>query len=133
MKRLDYYIKSRHEIASNYDKEFANIEIVTPYQPKSVYSSYHLYPIRINQNLKFQVQKKIYSNLREKKILVNLHYAPVHLQPYYEKLGFKKNEFPEAEIFHRETITLPMFPILSRNQQNYVIESLISAIRTIQS
>ena len=128
LSRLDDYIKSRHKIASIYDREFNGLAIEKPYQSKTVYSSYHLYPVRIKENLKGQTQKEIYSILRKSNIAVNLHYIPVHRHPYYEALGFKKNDFPESEKFHREVITLPMFSTLLKEQQDIVIKSLISAI-----
>ena len=128
LSRLDDYIKSRHKIANIYDREFNGLAIEKPYQSKTVYSSYHLYPVRIKENLKGQTQKEIYSILRKSNIAVNLHYIPVHRHPYYEALGFKKNDFPESEKFHREAITLPMFSTLLKEQQDIVIKSLISAI-----
>jgi UDP-4-amino-4,6-dideoxy-N-acetyl-beta-L-altrosamine transaminase len=128
LNRLDDYIKSRHEIASIYDKEFNGLAVEIPYQSKTIYSSYHLYPVRIKETLKGRTQKEIYSILRKNNIAVNLHYIPVHRHPYYEALGFKKNDFPESEKFHREVITLPMFSKLLKEQQDIVIKSLISAL-----
>ena len=128
LNRLDDYIKSRHKIANIYDREFNSLAIEKPYQSKTVYSSYHLYPIRIKENLKGQTQKEIYSILRKSNIAVNLHYIPVHRHPYYEALGFKKNDFPESEKFHREVLTLPIFSSLLKELQDIVIKSLISAI-----
>ena len=128
LNRLDDNIKSRHKIAKIYDREFKDLAIEKPYQSKTVYSSYHLYPIRVKENLKGQTQKEIYSILRRRDIAANIHYIPVHRHPYYEDLGFKKNDFPESEKFHREVLTLPMFSSLSKEQQDVVIKSLISAI-----
>ncbi len=126
--RLDDNIKSRHKIAKVYDREFKDLPIEKPYQSKTVYSSYHLYPIRVKQNLKGQTQKEVYSILRTRDIAANIHYIPVHRHPYYEALGFKKNDFPESEKFHQEVITLPMFSSLLKEQQDVVIKSLILAI-----
>ena len=108
MKRLDKYIKFRHEIAKYYDAELANLDLITPWQLSSVYSSYHLYPILINSESNLKTQRQVYNELRANNILVNLHYIPVHRHPYYERLGFKKNDFPVAEKFHREVISVPV-------------------------
>jgi UDP-4-amino-4,6-dideoxy-N-acetyl-beta-L-altrosamine transaminase len=131
IKRLDDYVKIRHKLAKVYDKELRRLLIKTPLQSKGVYSSYHLYPIRIKENTKDTIQQKIYETLRKDGIAVNLHYIPVHRQPYYENLGFKKNDFPESEQFHREAISLPMFPTLSNQQQDIVIQSLVTEIKKI--
>ena len=131
IKRLDDYVKIRHKLAKVYDRELRSLLIKTPLQSTGVYSSYHLYPIRIKENTKGTIQQKIYETLRKDGIAVNLHYIPVHRQPYYENLGFKKNDFPESEQFHREAISLPMFPTLSNQQQDIVIQSLVTEIKKI--
>ena len=133
MKRLDDYVKSRHKIAKIYDKELDKISIKKPFQSTTNYSSFHLYPIRVKENFKGLTQKKIYNILQKNNIAVNLHYIPVHRHPYYEKLGFKKNDFPESEKFHQEVISLPIFPTLSNEQQNIIIENLISALQNIKT
>ena len=132
MKRLDDYIKSRHKIAKIYDKELNELAIEKPFQSVNNYSSYHLYPIRVKENIKGQAQKKVYNFLQKHKIFVNIHYIPVHRHPYYEKLGFNKNDFPESEKFHQEVISLPIFPKLQRKQQKFVIEHLVSALKNIK-
>ena len=126
LKRLDDHVKRRHEIAKIYNDEFNCLPITTPCQSPGNYSSYHLYPILIKKN-----QKQIYDEFRNNNISVNLHYSPVHRHPYYENLGFKKNDFPQAEKFHREAIRLPIYPTLSNEQQDKVIQSLVSAIMKI--
>lgn len=129
MKRLDDYIKSRHRIAKIYDRELNLTSIIKPFQSPRNYSSFHLYPIRVKKNIKGSIQKKIYDILHKNKIAANLHYIPVHRHPYYENLGFKKNDFPQSEKFHQEAISLPIFPKLSNDHQNIVIDSLISAFQ----
>ena len=124
MQRLDEFVSRRHEIAERYDLELRSLPIATPYQVLSAYSSYHLYPIRINEAESGKTQRQVYDALWESGVAANLHYIPVHRQPYYEKLGFSMGDFPEAEQFHREVISLPMFPAISLAEQNSVIESL---------
>ena len=124
MKRLDEYIKRRHEIAEHYNAELKDLPLLTPWQLPNVYSSYHLYPILIRANSDIKNQKQVYDELRENNIAVNLHYMPVHRHPYYENLGFKKNDFPIAEKFHQEVISIPIYVVLQVKQQEYVIETL---------
>jgi UDP-4-amino-4,6-dideoxy-N-acetyl-beta-L-altrosamine transaminase len=124
MKRLDQYIKRRHEIAKHYDNALKNLPLVTPWQSQGNYSSYHLYPILIEENLIQKKQRQVYDQLIKNNIAVNLHYIPVHRQPYYENLGFKKNDFPQAENFHRKALSIPMYAILKDDQQKYVVETL---------
>ena len=124
MKRLDQYVKRRHQIAKYYDTELRNLPFFTPWQLPNVYSSYHLYPILVKVNSDFKTQREVYDELRKSDIDVNLHYIPVHRHPYYEHLGFKKNDFPVAEKFHQEAISIPMFAMLKNEDQKYVIETL---------
>lgn len=124
LKRVDEYVKMRHKIAEFYNSELNNLNIQLPFQSLKTHSSYHLYPIRIKNNLTPKTQKQIYDALWDKDIAANLLYIPVHRQPYYENLGFKLGDFPQAEQFHREVICLPMFPKLTKEQQTKVVKSL---------
>ena len=124
MKRLDEYIERRHNIAEYYDKEIKKLPLITPWQAPGVYSSYHLYPILVNNISKIKTQKQIYDELRKNNIAVNLHYVPVHRHPYYEDIGFKKNDFPIIERLHKEIITIPLYPTLKKEQQEYVVAAL---------
>ena len=96
--------------------------MVTPWQSSNNYSSYHLYTILIEENLAQKTQRQVYDELKKNDIGINLHYIPVHRQPYYENLGFKKNDFPQAENFHRKVLSIPMYASLQDEQQKYVIE-----------
>ena len=124
LKRLDQYVKRRHEIANFYDTKLKNLPLTTPWQAPNVYSSYHLYPILIKINSDLKSQRQAYNELRANNIAVNLHYIPVHRHPYYENLGFKENDFPIAEKFHREVLSIPMYAILKDEHQEHVIEIL---------
>ena len=124
LNRLDGYVKIRHKIAEFYNSELDGLDIQLPFQSKWSYSSYHLYPIRSKNNSKSITQKQIYDALWENDIAANILYIPVHRQPYYENLGFKLGDFPEAEQFHREVISLPMFPKLTEEQQTKIVKSL---------
>ncbi|MGX9728041.1 MAG: UDP-4-amino-4,6-dideoxy-N-acetyl-beta-L-altrosamine transaminase [Candidatus Electronema sp. VV] len=126
--RLDEFVKRRHEIAKRYDEKFGEFSIIIPWQSPEVYSSYHLYPIRIRESQYKKTQRQIYDEFWKNGVAVNLHYIPVHRQPYYENMGFKKGDFPESEKFHREVISLPMYPTLENFQQEKVIKILREAL-----
>jgi UDP-4-amino-4,6-dideoxy-N-acetyl-beta-L-altrosamine transaminase len=124
MKRLDKFVKRRHKIAKYYNTKLNELPLTLPWQSRSAYSSYHLYPILIKPSLGAKTQKQVYNELRKNDIAANLHYIPVHRHPYYENLGFKKNDFPNAEKFHKEVISIPMYAILKDIHQKYVVKIL---------
>jgi dTDP-4-amino-4,6-dideoxygalactose transaminase len=128
MQRLDEFVSRRHEIAERYNAELKSLPITTPHQASGTYSSYHLYPIRINRTEGEKTQRQVYDELWQKGVAANLHYIPVHRQPHYEKLGFKAGDFLEAEQFHREVISLPMYPTLQQQQQESVVRILKEAL-----
>ena len=124
MNRLDSFINSRHRIASRYNKLFEEFPLKTPYQIESSYSSYHLYIIRLKLDDICLSHKEIFNKLRENNIGVNLHYIPVHIQPYYKKMGFKYGDFIESENYYSEAISLPIFPDLKVDDQDRVVETI---------
>ena len=122
MSRLDEFVRRRRAIAARYDEALRPLPIVTPWQHPDTRSAFHLYAIRVpGKNGK---RKKVFDGLRKAEVLVNVHYIPVHTQPYYQRLGFKAGDFPEAERHYQETISLPMFPSLSDESLAYVIRWL---------
>lgn len=124
LRKLDGYVNRRHELARNYDNKLQELPLITPYQANYNYSAYHLYVIRLKLNTLSKTRLEVFNELREAGIGVNVHYIPVHLQPYYNRLGFKKGDFPEAEKYYEEAITLPLFPTLTEKQQDYIINQL---------
>ena len=128
MTRLDAFVSRRHELAERFDAALRSLPVTTPYQYTGAYSSYHLYPIRINEAACGKMQRQVYDAMWQQGVAVNLHYIPVHRHPYYEKLGFKADNFPEAEQFHREAISLSMYPALESRQQESVIGALEKAL-----
>jgi len=122
IQRLDEFVRRRHEIAQRYNVDLSHLPITTPYQAPQTYSSYHLYPILVREVQGLKTQRQIYEALWHKGVAANVHYIPVHRQPYYENQGFKANDFPEAERFHREVITIPMYPKLHQEHQSTVIK-----------
>jgi UDP-4-amino-4,6-dideoxy-N-acetyl-beta-L-altrosamine transaminase len=128
MQRLDEFVSRRHEIAERYNSELMSLPITTPHQAPSKYSSYHLYPIRVSEAESENTQRQVYDALWQNGVAANLHYIPVHRQPYYEKLGFKVGDFSESEQFHREVISLPMYSTLTNEQQKAVIAVLAKVL-----
>jgi UDP-4-amino-4,6-dideoxy-N-acetyl-beta-L-altrosamine transaminase len=124
IKRLDEFVNIRHRIANRYNQELARLPIQLPFQHPDTYSSFHLYVIRIKLNESPKTQKEVYDALQLGGVNVNLHYIPVHRQPYYENLGFKAGYCPESELYHKETLSIPMYPTLTEEEQSKVIEIL---------
>lgn len=124
MQRLDKYVAKRHELAKRYNVLLKDLPIILPWQHVDSYSGLHLYVIRLQLDQINKTHLEVFNGMREAGILVNLHYIPVHLQPYYKDMGFKEGQYPEAEKYYKEAISLPMFPTLSYEQQQQVVESL---------
>jgi dTDP-4-amino-4,6-dideoxygalactose transaminase len=127
MQRLDQFVAKRHAIASRYDQLLVDLPVVTPWQHADRYTGLHLYVIRLKLTEIAKTHRQVFEALRAAGIGVNLHYIPVHLQPYYEKLGFNAGYCPEAEQYYAEAISLPMYPDLTEAQQDTVIEELDKA------
>lgn len=124
MHRLDDYVARRHELAKRYDVLLKDLPLVTPWQHPDSYSGLHLYVIRLQSTESGKTHREVFEALREKGIGVNLHYIPVHTQPYYEQMGFRKGDFPEAERYYKEAISLPLYQTLTNLQQDVVVGAL---------
>jgi UDP-4-amino-4,6-dideoxy-N-acetyl-beta-L-altrosamine transaminase len=119
MKRLDDFVKRRHELVREYRKKLAGLPLTLPVQAAEKYSSHHLYSVRLKDIKRSKAD--IFNGLRERGIGVNVHYIPVHLQPYYSTFGFKVGDFPEAENYYREAMTIPLYPAMTEEQQDKVV------------
>ena len=128
MTRLDGFVNKRQRIAKRYDDALAGLPLQTPWQHPDSCSSYHLYPIRLKLGEDERTQRQVYDALYAAGILVNLHYIPVYRQPYYEAMGFKTGYCPNAEQYHKEAISIPMYPTMSDAQQDEVVRCLREAI-----
>jgi UDP-4-amino-4,6-dideoxy-N-acetyl-beta-L-altrosamine transaminase len=124
MKRLDEFLIKRHAIARRYDLMLTNCPLLTPMQHSDSYSSYHLYVIRLKLDGINISQRQVYDALRSAGILVNLHYIPVYRQPYFESFGFSAGYCPEAERYYSEAISIPIYPGLTTEQQDFVVQTL---------
>lgn len=123
MKRADEGLKRRNKIAQAYNKAFAGTSIVRPFVADDVFHAYHLYVIQTENRL------ELYNYLRTKNIFAQVHYIPVHLQPYYKQFGWAKGDFPVAEAYYEKCLSLPMYPTLTDEEQSYVIESILAFIK----
>lgn len=112
-KRLDEFVVKRHSIQQQYDKFLEPMPIITPHQHRDNYSALHLYPIQLELDKISKSHAVIFQELRDNGLSVNLHYIPVHLQPYYQQMGFKEGDFPQAEHYYSRAISLPMYPGLT--------------------
>ena len=124
MSRLDEFVKKRHSIADKYNKHLSDSFLNKPFQHEDSYSAYHLYVIRLKIDKINKTHSQVYENLHNAGIAVNLHYIPVYRHPYYENKGFKEGYCPEAESYFNEALSIPMYPALSNDQQDRVIEVL---------
>lgn len=128
MERLDQYVARRHQLAQRYDELLAGLPLTTPWQHPDSYSGLHLYVIRLQLDKISKTHRQVFDALREQGIGVNLHYIPVHTQPHYQRMGFKAGDFPEAQRYYTEAISLPMFQTMSEEQQDEVIAALRKAL-----
>jgi dTDP-4-amino-4,6-dideoxygalactose transaminase len=128
VQRLDGYVSRRHQLARRYDELLADLPLITPWQHPDSYSGLHLYPIRLKLEKIHKNHFQVFQYLRSRRIGVNLHYIPVHTQPYYQKMGFKHGDFPEAEQYYREAISIPMHPTLTEEDLQTVANALGEAL-----
>ncbi len=128
MSRLHDFVAQRNNLAARYDELLKGLPLITPFQITDSYSGRHLYVIRLELSAISLSHKEIFDLLREKGIGVNLHYIPVHLQPYYRDLGFKEGQFPIAENYYKNAISIPLFHAMSEEQQNEVVKVLANIL-----
>ncbi len=124
LQRLDAFVTARHAIANRYNTELAGLPLQLPWQHPDSYSAYHLYIIRLATDQLTHSHAHIFSELRARGIGVNLHYIPVHTQPYYQQQGFQPDQFPQAMAYYRQAISIPMFASLTETDQQHVITTL---------
>ncbi|NQY86540.1 MAG: UDP-4-amino-4,6-dideoxy-N-acetyl-beta-L-altrosamine transaminase [Colwellia sp.] len=122
--RLAEFVDDRNRLAQRYDNKLRDLAVILPKQIKDCYSARHLYVIRLKLAEIKRTHKQIFDALRAKKIGVNLHYIPIHLQPYYQALGFKAGQFPVAEEYYKQAISIPLFHQMTNEQQDTVIQVL---------
>jgi UDP-4-amino-4,6-dideoxy-N-acetyl-beta-L-altrosamine transaminase len=127
LERLEKYVERRNELARRYDAALASLPLRLPKITAGNRSAFHLYVVRL-AGADAARHRRVFDSLRAAGVGANLHYLPVHLQPYYRDLGFKPGTFPEAEAHGREAITIPLFPTLTDAQQAQVVDALQKAV-----
>ena len=127
LRKLNSFVEKRRAIAETYQKVFANNPYFDiPEEGKNSRSSYHLYPIRLKDEYKDRKQH-IFTKMREKGLRVQVHYIPVYLHPYYQKLGFRKGSCPLAEDFYQREISIPIFQSMTDEDRDYVVRNILAA------
>lgn len=123
LKRLNWSIERRNEIAKKYDAAFVDTSIRTPFRAENITHAFHLYIIQVEK------RKELYDFLRQNKIFSQVLYIPAHTMPYYKQLGWKKGDMPVAEDYYSKCLALPMFPSLRDEEQDWIIEKIIEFIK----
>lgn len=129
LRRLDAFVSRRHVLANRYNEALKDLPLVLPWQHPDAYSAFHLYVVRLKLDKISSTRREIFESMRRLGILVNVHYIPVHTQPYYRELGFSSGDFPESEHYYRETLSLPLYADLSESDQDRVIAAVRELVR----
>ena len=126
LKKIDRFLKRRREIIAKYNKAFKDVkEIILPIEKNYLKTARYIYPIQVKK----QNRKKVFSNLQEQGIGIQIHYMPLHLHPFYKKrFEYKKGDFPIAEEYYERAITIPLFPKMTNREVDYVIKSVKKAV-----
>jgi UDP-4-amino-4,6-dideoxy-N-acetyl-beta-L-altrosamine transaminase len=124
MQRLEEFIARRRFLAQRYNYLLKDLPITLPYQHPATESSWHLYVIRLHLDKIYKTHRQVFEELRQVGIGVNLHYIPVHTQPYYQNLGFKWEDFPKSETYYADAISIPLYYGLSEEDLNRVADNL---------
>ena len=122
MDRLDAFVARRTELAARYDRLLADLPLVRPAQLGDSASAYHLYPIRVAD------RARVFAALRDAGIGVNVHYIPVHTQPFWQARGFRDGDFPQSEAYYAEAISIPLYAGLTEGEQDRVVAALAEAL-----
>jgi UDP-4-amino-4,6-dideoxy-N-acetyl-beta-L-altrosamine transaminase len=129
LSRLSGFVHRRRELAQRYDTLLSGLPLTLPGRTDNSDSAWHLYVIRLDPTNCRAAQKQVFARLLDARVGVNLHYIPVHLQPYYQQLGFKAGDFPQAEIYYSQAISLPLYPDLSDTEHEYIARCVLEAVR----
>lgn len=124
IRRLDEFVVRRRSLAAQYDTLLRDLPLTLPWQHPDAYSAFHLYVVRLHLDAIGKSHRQVFDEMRQQGVGVNLHYIPVPAQPYYRGMGFKPDDFPEAEQYYREAISLPLYPGLSDSEQDRVVQAL---------
>ncbi|RUO79823.1 UDP-4-amino-4,6-dideoxy-N-acetyl-beta-L-altrosamine transaminase [Idiomarina tyrosinivorans] len=128
MARLETFVAARNRLAERYDKQLATLPLILPGRQPQAVSAWHLYVVQIDDQRTDISRKALFEHCRANNIGVNVHYIPVHLQPYYQKLGFKAGDFPNAERYYQRAISIPLFAQLTEAEQGQVVAILSAGL-----
>lgn len=126
LRRLDGFLARRREQVKRYNEAFNALPVTRPWEDPRANSAWHLYVLLVEGAT--DIRGHVFAVLRERKIDVNVHYIPVHLQPYYRALGFHRGDFPVAERYYEKALTIPLYPAMTEEQQDYVIKTVREAV-----
>ena len=129
LRKLEQFLHRRRQLVARYDRLLADLPITRPLTDLIDESAWHLYVIRIDPTRAGKTRRQVYDSMRAADIGVQVHYIPVHLQPYYRVLGFKPGHCPEAELYSEEALSLPLYPAMSDADQDQVVEALRKSLR----
>ena len=124
MQRLNEFVERRRKLAARYDELLKDFPLKTPYVSPDTKPSWHLYIVRVDFDKVTKSKQQIFDEMKAHGVTLNLHYIPVHTQPYYEKLGHRAEECPNSLEYYREAMTLPLYYSLTDDQQDEVVKSL---------
>lgn len=127
--KVDKFVARRRRLAERYNELLKDLPLKLPYQNPDTDSSWHLYIVRVDFNKIKKTKKDIFAEMKAKGVCLNLHYIPVHTQPYYQNLGFKNGDFPVSEKYYEEAFTLPLYYSLTDEQQDYVASALKEVLK----
>ena len=127
LERLDGFITKRNKIAHLYDQKIDQVNMQC--QLNNYYSARHLYVIRLNhKRSNEEIRNKFIKKMKDLGINLNLNYIPIHLHPFYRRFGFKEGDFPEAELYYKEAVSLPIYQDLSKKDVGLVIDAIKNAL-----
>lgn len=124
MRRLNGWIEQRHAIADRYDEMLRDLPLILPKRPRSGRSALHLYVVQVETSRTTVDRRTLFDYMRTHGVGVNVHYIPVHTQPYYRRMGFEPGQFPEAERYYARALSLPMFATLGDDEIRYVVSTM---------
>lgn len=124
MTRLDEFVARRRELAARYDELLRDLPLKTPHVLEETKPSWHIYIVRVDFGRVRKTKKQIFEEMRAQGFALNLHYIPVHTQPYYKALGFRQGDFPASERYYEEALTLPLYVGLTDEEQEKAVEAL---------
>lgn len=127
--KVDKFVARRRQLADRYNELLKDLPLKLPYQNPETDSSWHLYIVRVDFNKVKKTKKQIFAEMKAKGVCLNLHYIPVHTQPYYKNLGFKHGDFPFSEKYYEEAFTLPLYYSLTDEQQDCVVSALKEVLK----